>query len=463
MNKKSKCWYQYGLFLVVSIYLSLLFYKFHFYNDILWDSAVYVEMGKFIFSSGDSGIWESVRPPTWPIILGFLWKLGLNPIIYGKIITYILSTSTIIITYLIGRDLFDEKTALTSTILLAFIPTFFLANSQLMSSIPSTFFAITAVYFFIKQKYFYSGFISGIAFITRFLQLYVFIIFLVFVLVFNYKKRREMIKNYFSILKGFSIPTAVYLILNLILYKNPISPFTLQIYMAKYTGWPWWEPLTYYFKHLLKESYLIFFILAGLLYVVKNKEKKQMMIISLFLIYFIFYNLIIHKEMRFLIILMPYLSLITAKGITALTDMINNKLVAIFLIITLLLIFVTRAYPQYWEDPFNENYKSYYTYLNSQGDTGKILTTNPLYLLETNKRAQLIYYPTFDTSRAIEMQTEILNAKHILFNPCDIPCPPWEETCLMEKERFIRIIKDNFEEIYYKENNGCDYYIFTST
>ena len=28
-----------------------------------------------LFSFGSLGIWESLRPPMWPLILGFFWKL----------------------------------------------------------------------------------------------------------------------------------------------------------------------------------------------------------------------------------------------------------------------------------------------------------------------------------------------------------------------------------------------------
>ncbi|MEK6876668.1 MAG: hypothetical protein AABX63_04600, partial [Nanoarchaeota archaeon] len=44
--------------------------------DIWWDSAVYLGMGKYIYSSGDSGLWEASRPLVWPLILGFFWKIG---------------------------------------------------------------------------------------------------------------------------------------------------------------------------------------------------------------------------------------------------------------------------------------------------------------------------------------------------------------------------------------------------
>ena len=43
-----------------------------FNDDIWWDSAVYLGMGKHIYSLGEVGLWESSRPLIWPLILGFL-------------------------------------------------------------------------------------------------------------------------------------------------------------------------------------------------------------------------------------------------------------------------------------------------------------------------------------------------------------------------------------------------------
>src|SRR3989338_4217094 len=54
-------------------------------QDIWWDSSVYVGMGKYIYSLGEAGLWESSRPLIWPLILGFFWKLNLDYILFGKL------------------------------------------------------------------------------------------------------------------------------------------------------------------------------------------------------------------------------------------------------------------------------------------------------------------------------------------------------------------------------------------
>ena len=51
--------------------------KFHF---ILWDEAVYIGIGKFMFSYGSAGLFEIIRPLGLPLILGSLWSVGLKHI-----------------------------------------------------------------------------------------------------------------------------------------------------------------------------------------------------------------------------------------------------------------------------------------------------------------------------------------------------------------------------------------------
>ena len=80
-----------------------------------------------------------------------------------------------------------------------------------------------------------------------------------------------------------------------------------------------------------------------------------------------------------------------------------------------------------------------------------------------NKKANLIYYPTFDSKSAKTMQTTILSVKHVLFNKCDIPCPPWDTTCPAEKEKLIDIMKDNFKIVHHAKQEECEYYIFTAS
>ena len=160
------------LFLCTSIFL--------FNSDIWWDSAVYIGMGKYLFSLGNVGLWEPARPLVLPFFLGLFWKLGFNAVIFGRILEVGFSAGCLCLTYLIGKNVFNEKIGLLSAFLLAFSPSFLFYSSTILTGIPSTFFALLSVYFLIKKNYFFSGLFVGLSFMTRFLQLFVLLVIVLF-------------------------------------------------------------------------------------------------------------------------------------------------------------------------------------------------------------------------------------------------------------------------------------------
>ena len=261
------------IILCLILFFFLLIKVFHLLNQkgIAWDSAVYIEMGKYILSFGKVGLWEPARPLIWPIFLGFLWKIGLNPLIFGPILEVVFSLGCLYFVYLIGKNVFNEKIALLTTFFLAFSPTFLFYSSGILTDIPSTLFALIAIYFLIKDRYFLTGLFIGLSFMTRFLQLFILPVIIIFLLI--YKK--DKIKKLAGLAYGFFVLSVPYLILNMALYKNPIYPFLLQVFMSKYTGWVFHQPISFYFINLFNENFLILFAIAGIILILRRAEFKK--------------------------------------------------------------------------------------------------------------------------------------------------------------------------------------------
>ncbi|MCH7516408.1 MAG: glycosyltransferase family 39 protein [Bacteroidetes bacterium] len=142
-----------SIILIITLFIALYYSYIDFNADLWWDSSVYIGMGKYIYSAGNSGLYEASRPLVWHLILGFFWKLGFDVILFGKISVLLFGIGTIILTYLIAHELFDKKIALLSSLLLIFSPTFFLFNSVMLAGIPSAFFFLLGFYLFIKKHY----------------------------------------------------------------------------------------------------------------------------------------------------------------------------------------------------------------------------------------------------------------------------------------------------------------------
>ena len=161
--------------LIFFIFLIVKLFSLFIVADIWWDSAVYLGMGKYVYSSGNVGLWEDSRPIVWPLILGFFWKIGLDAIFFGKLLVVLFSLGILLLTYLIALDIFNRKIAIISALFLVFSQTFFLFSNILHAEIPSTFFVLLGFYYFLRKRYSLSGLFLGIAFMTRFFQIFAFV------------------------------------------------------------------------------------------------------------------------------------------------------------------------------------------------------------------------------------------------------------------------------------------------
>jgi len=172
----------------------------------------------------------------------------------------------------------------------------------MFTEIPATFFVMLGLYLFIRQKYNFAGLTFGIAFMTRFFQIFFIVAIYLFFIYMAYKKKSKLKQVSWSIL-FFSIPIIPFLILNFILFNNPFYPFILQAWMTKFTGWIFYQPFSYYFANLLGENILVLFSILGTFFIFKKEKDMKLIIPFVFLLAFLPYNFAAHKEMRFLILI----------------------------------------------------------------------------------------------------------------------------------------------------------------
>ena len=149
------------VFLVHLVFLS----GFH---EIWWDSGVYAGMGKYLFSGGSSGLWENIRPPVLPALLGFIWFIGIPLQISGMILELLFSLGAVVLLYNITRYYFKEKVALIASAIFAFSAIFFYLSFHLYTEVPALFFVLLGIYLFTKKSYYFSGFSLFAAFLTKY-------------------------------------------------------------------------------------------------------------------------------------------------------------------------------------------------------------------------------------------------------------------------------------------------------
>ncbi len=433
MNKK--------IFLVLAFSLIARIVYFFYDQNIWWDAAVYLSMGKFIFSYGTLGFWEPIRPLLWPFILGYGWWIGISPVIWGHIFSTLFSLGGIYLVYLIGKKLYNEEIGILSAILISFTWTFFLFNARLYTEIPAVFFMLLAVYCFLEEKNILSGVFLGLAVMSKFPAGLLFVI----LIIFSFKKITKLLE----LLIGFSVFVVPYLVFNYFYYGDAFAIILFAQEFLKYAGiWIFSEPWWYYPWEILKQNVLYIFSLIGIYFAIRKKEYLLTTIVVAFIVYF---SIMTHKEIRFAILFLPFLAIIATVGFM---KTLKNK--ESFIIITLLIFIVLLNVP---EKINNE----YFDYFENKELEGELLVVHPLVGYHSGK-ATLMYYPWFNSTQAKYWLEYIKNGnvEYVALDNCEggFLCDPADLMCEKKREEIYSYLEENYEEVFYKKSGECKYIIY---
>src|SRR3989338_3581076 len=94
------------LLFFLGLYVFFLLTRHH---DIHWDEAVYISMGKYLYSLGTEGLFESIRPLGLPLILGFLWSIGFGTVFVYETLIFLFALGVLFLVFLLGTNIFSEE------------------------------------------------------------------------------------------------------------------------------------------------------------------------------------------------------------------------------------------------------------------------------------------------------------------------------------------------------------------
>ncbi|VVB61381.1 Dolichyl-phosphate-mannose-protein mannosyltransferase [uncultured archaeon] len=446
-----------------------------------WDEAVYISMGKYMFSGGNAGMWEEIRPPLLPVLSGILWKLGANPLLGGRIIVLLLSAGTIFLTYLIGKRAFGAKEGILAAVMLAFTNAFFYYSALFLSDIASLFFALAAIYVFISGKsrvgLFISGALAALSFLSRFPQALVAIAVILSIIA---KKTeadksasgiRRVIDSSLAFISGFMALVVPFLLSNYYLYGSALRPFVAanRIITESYS-WLYDLGYMYYFRELATQNLFLVFSIAGLAYLAKDrlwqiKEKAVVFITPLILfLYFITLN---HKEARYVIIFLPYMFIISSFGFFEIKRRLGNyspygkaySLVSLIIVAGILggLLIQDAGGARYVE-----GIPAFYRNISTV-DFGKgpVFSTTPGVGIYSDAQIKPIYYSLTYAQNNYEAMHN--SSGFVVFNTCDFPCQDGDTICPRQINSLVDGIKNNSKTIYYAKEGDCEHYILEKT
>jgi len=364
--------YVYALIGVCVIFLVL---KLMFLNPkVVWDESVYLGMGKYAYSQGQSGLWEMIRPLGLPLVTGFFWKLGqdnaMNQIVMSRIFSILISLGCIIVTYLIAKKLFDKKHSMISALILVCTPIFFFYSSYILTDHISTLFLMLSILFLFKDRYVFAGFFGGAAFwfkFTNILYIIALLLFIIYKLIDKWIKNRKShdkksiflfisksisdknIKKYLYTIAITLLCIAAYFLSNYALYHEHYSVmdaiFRPYIDASSYSNNPYQNtvfssaPLLYIFYYpfniIFSHTYGLLIYIFVIIYFWRyrkfiKKESKESheshtLLLFIFFTYLLYLSTIPYKVDRFWITFLPFMAMYASFGILWLFDNIDNK------------------------------------------------------------------------------------------------------------------------------------------
>lgn len=410
------------------VFFTLLHIIFFFtrHHDIHWDEAVYISMAKYLYSFGSVGLFESIRPLGLALVLGFFWKIGAGIEMY-QTVELLFALGILLLTYMLGKKIADEQSAVLATAFLAITPFFFFNSIQILTEIPAAFFILLSVYLFAEQKYFTAGITAGIAFLFKFPAGILFLgLFCIAVLEKKYRKS-------IVVFAGFVIVQIPYLVFNYISY----APFTATAFDALFrpfllaeshaSNWlhaiaGTWQNILYYPLALVMDNPLLIFALPG--FFLLRKQKYIAFPLAFFFLYFTY---ITNKQLRFAVLFLPFIALYAGAGIFYLQKALKKYISYTVFYCIIILLTIPVIYPSfvaaYRFFPAEELAieQEYYSFFRE----GVILTTEPYFSAYTNILAIPYYNNVTDAQEIYEKFKD--NVNYIVFSPEFYPCT--DEQC----------------------------------
>ena len=357
------------IFLVIALIFGLLI---NFRIDVLdWDALAYVMNGQAF--RGESTYYEWHRP----FLLPFLIFLFGGTELVARLISVSLFLLAIYAVYLLAKELFDEETALYSSIVFTIIPLVQYWAVRVYTSVPMIALGALGFYFLVKHdktndnRFLYLFFIfSALTYLMRYVGLmflFVGLIYLVIAKKISFKIKKEYVFHLVLGLLVFSAIITPWLLFNYINTGDPFySPSIAKAQMDRipkgslmYYFQTWNETFTYPLTLFVLISFYFFFKKWNFkklksIFKTIHKERHYLLAFGIFLSFFIYFEFMLNlKSTRYLIPCMFGWALLSGDGIRVTREKLSksfkmkkiksNQIYAT-LVVLLLLVFVGSSY-----------------------------------------------------------------------------------------------------------------------
>jgi len=256
-------------------------------------------------------------PPGYPLLMALAGFIGLE-----FYVTPILGILSIVLMFLLVKDLTDTWIAALLSLLWAFSPVVMYGSTSVMSDLPATVFILLSLYFYRKKKIIPSALTLGFSLVIRPTNVLYCLIFLPMLLKESWKN-----KQWIKFGLYFAVPVSLYGIYNWLVYglpwKTGYSDFSDHLLTSLF-----FNHLVFYIKEIILQ-FTPFLVIFALL-VIWKKNKGSLFYAGWFLIFLIFYCFWRSGGdawwwTRFLLPAFPGLFFLAALGLKNLLTFIQSK------------------------------------------------------------------------------------------------------------------------------------------
>lgn len=327
-------------------------------DEILFSNPAYTliiqgKLGTTIFYGVDNmqnfTYWQ---PPLYLLLLSFSFKLFGLGVWQGRVVSVILGLISVIFTYALGKELYDNKVGMISSLLLTFNLLFFYVARDIRMDIAVVCFTLIATYLIIialkksnQLYYFLAGLFAMMSFLSHPNGLIgILTIYLLIFLFKYYNKSSNLLQTTYSVLKE----KGIYLYsLALILTSIPYILYILMDFSTFYVqymgnvGHSVFSPITNIMQEpsrymsffssntfnnvfggnnlillaiLLAIIIIVILTIIAIFYALKSKKLEDKIILSIFFSQIVLFMVLVsNKAVIYLSILLPYWSIIIAR------------------------------------------------------------------------------------------------------------------------------------------------------
>ncbi len=449
--------------LILALLLRLLYLLLNY--PLWWDSHVYISIGKYIFSGGELGIWESFRPLLHPLLLGASWKLGLNPFLVGKLMDVLFSLLAIYLVYRIAYRAFDKTIALLSALLFSLTPIFIVMAGMILADPLALFLGLLGVSCLLLGKgvgqgnpthpwrLLLGGLFLGLSFMTRFpFGAWFGGVFLAYF--FSQERWNRKVQELAFLTAGFLLPVIPYLIVNYMLYHNPFLPFVTGTAIVETATWLYGNGVLYYFVSffLVNPAYLFFWWhLYRFLQQRGWHDAHKSMIVLIPLLALFYFLTMPRKEVRYMAVALPFLAMAAVAGMRNVYHLVQQQekpwltkrgMLAIAFILLLIplptAVYIERA-PTFT--------KELQAAILEHNITAPLLVSDPSFVSFLDRRIV--------TLDGMDYAAEIYRQQHgkygLLFvNDCDLACAPDDVGCTIRRKALLETMARENQNIFEK-------------